>query len=458
MNSHELQARGPESQILYEMPRWAHFIWLIYLGFLFVPLLVNGNDWRWFWPTVLSLPVFLLMYARIIRAFRRCHPPGIAILPELCTIAALGYTLTLVNDSANTYLIYCAAVTPFMVSGFRRVLLVIALLMGIYALELSLHGFRSLLFCMTLVIGIAAATSNYMMLRNRLHNLALRRASEELHRMERVAERERISRDLHDLLGHTLSLIAIKSELAAKLLDRDRTAASREVVDVMNIARDALKQVRTAVTGIRAAALEGELASARALLETADVALTFERDGVVLPAEVESALAMIVREAVTNIQRHAGARSARIEVLSDEGFAERGVLLRVSDDGCGGITDQGNGLAGIRERVESLAGSLEIESPPGKGTVLRARIPLVAPAGTAAVGAALKDASTGSAVAGASRATAEVVSAQETRAIAGRRDGTTAGLPGGTPIGRPEAAPLKSETPDLGPTPSVVGT
>jgi hypothetical protein len=167
---------------------------------------------------------------------------------------------------------------------------------------------------------------------------------------------------------------------------------------------------------------------------------------------------MIVREAVTNIQRHAGARSARIEVLSDEGFAERGVLLRVSDDGCGGITDQGNGLAGIRERVESLAGSLEIESPPGKGTVLRARIPLVAPAGTAAVGAALKDASTGSAVAGASRATAEVVSAQETRAIAGRGDGTTGGLPGGTPIGRPEAAPLKSETPDLGPTPSVVGT
>ena len=419
MNSHELQARGPESQILYEMPRWAHFIWLIYLGFLFVPLLVNGNDWRWFWPTVLSLPVFLLMYARIIRAFRKCHPPGIAILPELCTIAVLGYALTLVNDSANTYLIYCAAVAPFMVSGFRRVLLVIALVMGVYALELSFLGFRSLLFCMTLVIAIAAATSNYMMLRNRLHNLALQRASEELHRMERVAERERISRDLHDLLGHTLSLIAIKSELAAKLLDRDRAAASREVIDVMNIARDALKQVRTAVTGIRAAALEGELASARALLETADVALTYERDGVVLAAEVESALAMIVREAVTNVQRHARARSARIEVLLDEMPSGRSVLLRVTDDGRGGIAAQGNGLAGIRERVESLGGSLEIESPRGKGTVLRARIPLVAPAGTEAV-----------------------VPAQEAHAIAGGGDGT------------PEGSPVVG----LGPTPSVVHT
>ena len=428
MNSHELKARGPESQILYEMPRWAHFIWLIYLGFLFVPFLVNGSDWRWFWPTVLSLPVFLLMYARIIRAFRRCHPPGIAILPELCTIAVLGYALSLVNDSANTYLIYCAAVTPFMVSGFRRVLLVIALVMGIYALELSLLGFRSLLFCMTLVIAIAAATSNYMMLRNRLHNLALRRASEELHRMERVAERERISRDLHDLLGHTLSLIAIKSELAAKLLDRDRTAAAREVVDVMNIARDALKQVRTAVTGIRAAALEGELASARALLETADVALIYERDGVVLPVEVESALAMIMREAVTNIQRHAGARQARIEVLLDEGSVERGVLLRVSDDGRGGITEQGNGLAGIRERVRSLGGSLEIESPRGKGTVLRVRIPLAEPSGSAAVSAALAGDS--------------LDGRPETRV------GVTAA----------STAAVRSETPDLGPTPSVART
>jgi two-component system sensor histidine kinase DesK len=281
--------------------------------------------------------------------------------------------------------------------------------MGIYALELSLQGFRSLLFCMTLLIGIAAATSNYMMLRNRLHNLALRRASEELHRVERVAERERISRDLHDLLGHTLSLIAIKSELAAKLLERDRAAASREVVDVMNIARDALKQVRTAVTGIRAAALETELASARALLGTADVALTYERDGVVLAAEVESALAMIVREAVTNIQRHASARSARIEVLLDKVSAERSVLLRVTDDGRGGIATQGNGLAGIRERVESLGGSLEIESPQGKGTVLRARVPLVAP-----------------------------------------------GALGDSPVGRPEAAPIRSETPGLGSTPSVV--
>ena len=142
--------------------------------------------------------------------------------------------------------------------------------------------------------------------------------------MARLAERERIGRDLHDLLGHTLSLIAIKSELAAKLMDRDRAAAGREVTEVMNIARDALRQVRTAVTGIRSAAFEGEMASARAMLDTAGVMLKYERDGTMLPPEVETTLAMIVREAVTNIQRHSRAGAASIQVLLDEGRGGEG--------------------------------------------------------------------------------------------------------------------------------------
>jgi two-component system sensor histidine kinase DesK len=143
---------------------------------------------------------------------------------------------------------------------------------------------------------------------------------------------------------------------------------------------------------MRAAALESELASARALLETGGVVVTYGRDGAALTAEVETALAMIVRESVTNIQRHAGARHARIEVMLEENASGGGgsavvrrVLLRVSDDGRGGITAQGNGLAGIHERVRSLGGTLELDSPHGGGTVLRVRIPLAAPASVAAV-------------------------------------------------------------------------
>jgi two-component system sensor histidine kinase DesK len=210
----------------------------------------------------------------------------------------------------------------------------------------------------------------------------LRRSAEEVQRLARIAERERIGRDLHDLLGHTLSLIAIKSELAAKLISRDRDAAAREITEVMNIARDSLRQVRTAVTGLRSAVLEGEMASARTLLETVGVKLTCQRDAMVLSAQIETSLAMIVREAVTNIQRHARAQWASIEVraLVEEKGREKGVLLVVTDDGCGGISAGGNGLAGIRERVQSLGGTLDIDSPRGEGTRLRVRVPLLASA------------------------------------------------------------------------------
>jgi two-component system sensor histidine kinase DesK len=367
-----------------------HFVWLIYVGFLFMPLLSSKPDRSWFWPTVISIPVFLTLYTSVIFKFRRSNPPGAAAMPEILIMALMGFLLTPVNESANTYIIYCVALAPFVLTGFRRLALFMVALLGAYALELAWIGFDGLLFGITSVVGMATAASNYMMLQNRLKNLALQASGEEVHRLARLAERERISRDLHDLLGHTLSLIAIKSELAAKLMDRDRAAAGREVTEVMNIAREALRQVRTAVTGIRSAALEGEIASARAMLETAGVMFTYERDGTVLTPEVETTLAMIIREAVTNIQRHARARFASIHVLSEEG-AGKAVLLRVSDDGRGGITEPGNGLAGIRERVRALGGTLEIDSPRGEGTLLRVRVPMVGTASVLGAGGAARE-------------------------------------------------------------------
>jgi len=369
--------------VLYELPGWAQYIWLIYLGFLFTPVLDPKNDGRWFWPTVISIPVFVYLYSRIVRSFRNRIIPGPGALPEVLTIACLGYALAYFNESANTYLIYCIAVAPFTTLKFRRLALLVAVLLGVYGLELLVIGWKPVMYGITCVVSVAAAASNAMLVANRRKNAMLRLSREEVHRLGRVAERERIGRDLHDLLGHTLSLIAIKSELAVKLMDRDRAAAAREVSEVTNIAREALKQVRTAVSGIRAAALENEVASAKTLLDTAGVALTFRREGGMLPSEIETALAMIVREAAMNIQRHSAAHNATIEVTTEAVAAEPGgkagektVILCVSDDGRGGVTTHGNGLSGIRERVRSLAGTLEIESPRGKGTALRVRLPL----------------------------------------------------------------------------------
>ena len=216
---------------------------------------------------------------------------------------------------------------------------------------------------------------------------ALRLSHDEVRRLASLAERERIGRDLHDLLGHTLSLVALKSDLAARLVERDPAAARGEIAGVSRVARDALAQVRSAVSGIRAAGLAAELASAKLLLECDGVALRHDWDeqglpGAALPPPVETALAMVLREAATNIQRHARARHAEVVLRADGD----GVALRISDDGRGGALVPGNGLAGMRERVEALGGQLRIGAGDVRGTVLEAWLPLEAPAPVAAVG------------------------------------------------------------------------
>jgi hypothetical protein len=147
--------------VLYEVPRWAHFIWLIYLGFLFTPLLDQRASSLWLWPTLLSLPVFLFLYTRVVRQFRHGEPPGLRALPEVLVLAALAYTLLLVNESANTYLIYCMAIAPFTVRKFQQMVLLVMLLLAAYALELWLLGrFNPVAFGICAVVGIAAAASN----------------------------------------------------------------------------------------------------------------------------------------------------------------------------------------------------------------------------------------------------------------------------------------------------------
>jgi two-component system sensor histidine kinase DesK len=200
----------------------------------------------------------------------------------------------------------------------------------------------------------------------------LRLSHDEVRRLAATAERERIGRDLHDLLGHTLSLIALKSELANKLFDRDPTGAKREMADVERVARDSLAQVRRAVTGIRAAGFAAELASAKLLLESNGVHLDNELAEVAIPVDIETALAMTVREAVTNIQRHARATRASIALERAGGR----LVLRIADDGRGGDIVPGNGLSGMRERLAAIGADLRVESQRGRGTTLTVSMPL----------------------------------------------------------------------------------
>ncbi|MEU6734567.1 sensor histidine kinase [Streptomyces physcomitrii] len=200
-------------------------------------------------------------------------------------------------------------------------------------------------------------------------------------------ERLRLARDLHDLLGHSLSLITLKSELAGRMLPAHPEGAAKEVADIQRVGRQALADVREAVTGYRRPRLAAELALVQGTLRAAGITATMppEPPPEGLPEEAEAALAWVLREAVTNVVRHSGARHCTVELLRRETLDGPRAELTVRDDGEGATTAPfpapdttapGNGLTGLRERLDAVGGTLAAGPGKGRGFRVVARVPM----------------------------------------------------------------------------------
>jgi two-component system sensor histidine kinase DesK len=211
-------------------------------------------------------------------------------------------------------------------------------------------------------------------------NVKLQAAQRELSGLAVAEERDRIARDLHDVLGHSLSLIAIKSELAGRLLETDPERARAEIGDVEGVARHSLAAVRETVNGYRRPTLARELAEARAALDAAGIEPTIDDQvGPLDPAD-DAVLAWAVREAVTNMIRHSDARHGVIHTARRGGLAE----VIVVDDGTALATDStdGTGLRGLRERLDQVGGQLEAGFQRAGGYRLTAVVPVSTAAGS----------------------------------------------------------------------------
>ncbi|MFG1666390.1 sensor histidine kinase [Streptomyces sp. Y7] len=210
----------------------------------------------------------------------------------------------------------------------------------------------------------------------------LRTAREELARRAVEEERLRFSRDLHDLLGHTLSVIVVKSEAARRLAAGDVAAAQAQLNDIEAVGRQALTEIREAVSGYRQGSLSDELDRAVSALRAARIEPVVRRSGPPLVPQTEALLGWVVREAVTNVVRHSGARQCEIVVAGSGG--ER-VRLTVTDDGCGveraagaeraGAVG-GTGLKGLTERLTTAGGTLTAGPGPRQGFVVTAELPV----------------------------------------------------------------------------------
>ncbi|MFD8737063.1 sensor histidine kinase [Streptomyces sp. NPDC059618] len=208
----------------------------------------------------------------------------------------------------------------------------------------------------------------------------LRAAREELARRAVEKERMRFSRDLHDLLGHTLSVIVVKSEAARRLAPRDLDAALAQVTDIESVGRQALTEIREAVTGYREGSLATELDGARSVLAAARVEPVVRQSGPPLVPQTEALLGWVLREAVTNVVRHSDATRCEITV---DGTADL-VRLTVSDNGTEASPVEsepgvgGTGLKGLTERLAAAGGSLRAGPDPRGGFEVRAELPVEA--------------------------------------------------------------------------------
>ena len=345
---------------------WTPFAWLIYVvPFVTTPLyskrFATPAGWTMFIATTL---VFLVLY------FRSYWVRGRELMLISAAMVALGLAFWPVSFGAGAFFIYAAAMLGQFAST-RRAVFGVALIAIITVIEALLlrRAFFHAAWPVVFVLLIGGINIHFCQVGR--SNARLRLAHDEIEHLAKVAERERIARDLHDLLGHTLSLVILKSELATKLADRDPERAREEIRDVERIAREALTEVRAAVAGYRSGGFQAELQHARSALATAGVALETEISKSQLSPSHEAVLCLVLREAVTNIVRHAGARQCRVVLsVSDTSYA-----LTIADDGRGGSAPFGSGLTGMRERVEVLGGALLRDGRHGTTLIVTLPIP-----------------------------------------------------------------------------------
>ncbi len=357
--------------------RWGQAIWavpwLLFQVFPIADIVTTDRPAAARWVAAAGLLAFTVVYLSVMGQLGRPRAlrADFALMVALAVALAVGF-----GASWAGLMIYVSAATAATLP--RRWVWPAVLAEALFcAAVIVVEDAPGLLFLppVCLLTAFAVQGTGHLIALNR----ELQEAREELARSAVADERMRFARDLHDLLGHSLSLIALKSELARRLAEVDPPRARQEMADVEEAARRALAEVRDAVSGYRQVSCAQALAEARAALTGAGVAVRLPDVVPVLPGGVDAALGWVVREATTNVLRHSGAARVTVELTEDGVRA----VLTVTDDGAGTgerltvLGGYGAGLAGLRERVAALGGELAAGPVDGGGYRVRAEVPLL---------------------------------------------------------------------------------
>jgi two-component system, NarL family, sensor histidine kinase DesK len=360
-------------------------VWLVYLIQPISDLFGHHHGVLWTAGGLAITAAFCVVYAPLVSMTSdlraRTAIAGLVAIAAVSVLACVIY-----GDAWTSLWIYVSAATGIVLPSFnsRRLTVLGILVMGVlYSIccAISHDGLEDWLVVLLPVLLIGYAMAGLRMQGELMQQL--RQARETVAKLAASEERLRLARDMHDLTGQSLSMITLKSELAAKRLSRlppspEREAIAAEMADIASVSRQTLQDIREAVSGYRRPTLAIETITARTTLEAAGITLDDDpnlimRSGTFDP-DAEAALAWCLREAVTNVVRHSGARTCALRLTESHGE----MSLRITDDGTGFSADPGtgNGLHNMSERLSAVAGTLTIE--PGRpGFRLSATVPLV---------------------------------------------------------------------------------
>jgi two-component system sensor histidine kinase DesK len=346
-----VRKRVPWGLLVYTLP-WGYVFWAPYQ---------YGAGWLEWTVTTLGLLAMLALF--LVGA---TYGEGRRLITGICAamlLTASGFMAY--RPSGGLYFTVVATFVPAAVGGSigwsMTVLAAVAALFGMEWCLLYLDGSQGAVFPLLIaaaifISGIGAA-------------FMLRRAGE-IQRHDKVSERERIAQDLHDVVGHSLSSLALKAELARRVFHTDPVRALTEISDVERIARRGIEELRGAIQGYFAGDIQAELDRMESVLKAADIHVERRCERLEMPAASERVLALILREAVTNILQHSQATACRLALFQAEGAYQ----LEISDDGRGGAHEEGIGMRSIRTRAEALGGTTVWTST--VGTQLRVSLPI----------------------------------------------------------------------------------
>ncbi len=285
------------------------------------------------------------------------HPSSEELLVPILAMMALAVVLLFLGTTSAVFLAAAGAMAADSLTPRHATPFVVVGAVGVAAIGVHAH-YEPIQTVTTSVIVLVVALMVMGVRRLSTTNQELVAAREELARLAIVDERLRFARDLHDLLGHSLTVIRAKSELAARVASSDMARATREMEEVEHVARTALAEVRDAVTGYRRRGLVTESHTAQTALAAAGVDAHVDIEVTEVGPDVDDALAYVLREGVTNVIRHSGATACRVSACVDDGV----IRLVVADNGRGARRAPGNGLTGAHERVAQVGGTLTTRS------------------------------------------------------------------------------------------------